>query len=70
MPFDLEDMADSLSIDEFAELLHVHRTTAERIIRDGEVDVIRIGHGRGRLRVPRRSATDYINRMHQKRKAV
>jgi excisionase family DNA binding protein len=67
MPLDITDLSESLTVNEFAALLHLHRATVERLLKNGEVDYVRIGHGRGRIRIPRRAAVDYINRMHRKR---
>lgn len=64
MPLTIEEMADALTIDEFAEVLRVSRRTAERIVTDPNngIDYVRVGVGRGQLRIPRRSANDYLAR--------
>lgn len=49
-----------LTICEAAELLSVGRTTAYRLIDDGELEVVRIGRA---ARVPRAAVVDFVERL-------
>lgn len=49
-----------LTICEAAELLSVGRTTAYRLIDDGELEVVRIGRS---ARVPRSAVVDFVERL-------
>ena len=62
MPFTVDDLADAYDLDAFAAAIHVSRRTAERIVARKEVEYVRIGSGRGHIRVPRRAADNYVNR--------
>ena len=64
MPMSIEDMQDSLTIEEFAKVIRQHRRTAERVIYDPEngIDYVRVGTGRGSIRIAKRSVNDYLNR--------
>jgi len=69
MPFTPADLDDALDVAGLAELLHINRRSAERIVSTGQIDVIRVGAGRGKVRIPRRAVTDYINRRATKARA-
>jgi len=62
MPFTEADLDDLMSVDEAATFLHVHRSTINRMIARREVDVVRIGSGRGRVRLTKRALLDHLNR--------
>jgi excisionase family DNA binding protein len=40
MPLDITDLSESLTVNEFAALLHLHRATVERLLKNGEVDYV------------------------------
>jgi len=62
MPITEHDLDDLLTVDEAAELLQLSRATIYRMISDRELDVVRIGSGRGRARITRRALLDHLNR--------
>lgn len=62
MPITEHDLDDLLTVDEAADLLQLSRATIYRMIADRELDVVRIGSGRGRVRITRRALLDHLNR--------
>jgi excisionase family DNA binding protein len=62
MPITEHDLDDLLTVDEAADLLQLSRATIYRMIADRELDVVRIGSGRGRARITRRALLDHLNR--------
>ena len=63
MPITEADLgANLLSIDQSAEFLGVSRSTITRMIARRELDVIRLGSGRGVPRISKRSLLDHVNR--------
>jgi excisionase family DNA binding protein len=63
MPITEADLgANLLSIDQSAEFLGVSRSTITRMIARRELDVIRLGSGRGVPKISKRSLLDHVNR--------
>lgn len=62
MPVTERDLDDLLTIEHVAEILQVSRSTVSRMIAARELDVIRVGTGRGRPRITKRSLLDQLNR--------
>lgn len=62
MPITEEDLDDLLTPAAVAEALHVTRSTIYRMIDAREFEVVRVGSGRGRLRITRRALLDHLNR--------
>lgn len=56
-----EDLDELYDKDEAAIFLHVSRTTIERMIRNREVDYLRVGSGAGRVRFTKRALLDLLN---------
>jgi excisionase family DNA binding protein len=57
-----DDLDDALTVDNAAAFLHVSTSTINRMIAARELSVIRIGSGRGRVRVTRRALLDAVER--------
>jgi len=57
-----------LTIEQVMKRLQLSRSTVKQLIADGELDVVHIGTGRGRPRIPERALLDYINRRFSKGK--
>jgi excisionase family DNA binding protein len=62
MPITEADLPDLLTRIQAAELLGVSRATVDRMISARRIDVVRIGNGRGQVRIPKRALLDHINR--------
>lgn len=62
MPITESDLGELLSVTQAAAFYGVSRSTLYRMIADRELDVVRVGHGRGRLRITKRSLLDHMNR--------
>jgi len=62
MPITEADLGDLLRREEAAEFLGVSRATVDRMIAAREIDVVRIGNGRGQVRIPKRALLDHVNR--------
>lgn len=62
MPVSAEDLDGALTAREAADVLQISYRTLTRLVEAHQIEVIRIGNGRGRIFVSRRSLTDYINR--------
>jgi excisionase family DNA binding protein len=63
MPITEADLGNNLlTIDQSAEFLGVSRSTVTRMIANRELDVVRIGSGRGMPRITKRSLLDHVNR--------
>lgn len=62
MPITENDLADLLTPVDAARFLDVSRSTIYRMIENEEIDVVRVGSGRGRLRITKRSLLDNLNR--------
>jgi excisionase family DNA binding protein len=62
LPIDDRDLDDLLTRAEAAALLHVSVHTIDRMIAAGDVDVVRLGSGRGTVRFTRRALLDHVNR--------
>jgi excisionase family DNA binding protein len=56
------DLEALLTKDEAAAVLNVSRSTIDRMIRAQEIDVVRLGNRRGRVRITRRALLDHLNR--------
>lgn len=56
------EVAELKTVRETAERLHRSVSTVRRMIRSGDLPVVRIGHGRGRPGVPESAITDYLTR--------
>ncbi|WP_344861972.1 helix-turn-helix domain-containing protein [Amycolatopsis ultiminotia] len=48
-------------VKELAELLDVHRSTVYRAIESGQLDALKIGTGKGALRIPGASVNTWLN---------
>lgn len=58
-----EDLDDLLDREEGAKLIRTSVATLDRLIKSGQIEVVRIGgHGRGRIFMTRRQLLDYLNR--------
>lgn len=64
MPVDEFDLSTLRTQEQAAEFLGVSPRTLRRILHDGELDVVRIGSGRGRPMITLRALLDYANRNH------
>ena len=62
MPFTTKDLEDAVDIAGLAIALKTSKRSAERIVASGDIDTIRVGTGRGSIRIPLRAIDDYINR--------
>lgn len=62
MPVTPEDLESSLTLQQAADTIHVTYRTMQRIVAANQIDVVRVGNGRGRPRITRRALTDYLNR--------
>lgn len=62
MPITLDDLDSSMTITQVAERLHNSRRHVERLLKNGEIDYMRLGNGRGRIYITERALTEYINR--------
>lgn len=62
MPITETDLDELLTIDQAAAVMHLSRKTVYRMISRREIDVVRLGSGRGVLRVTRRAILDNVNR--------
>lgn len=62
MPLTESDLGELLSVTAAAQLYGVSRSTLYRMIGDGDLDVVKIGSGAGRLRISKRSLVDLLNR--------
>jgi excisionase family DNA binding protein len=63
LPISESDLGTNLlTVDQSAQILGVSRSTVGRMIANRELDVVRVGSGRGRPRITRRSLLDHINR--------
>ncbi len=61
MPVTEKDLDELLTVDQAADLMHLHRATLYRMIQTRDLDVVRVGRGQ-RIRITRRSILDYVNR--------
>lgn len=62
MPITESDLGPNmLTVEQAADFLGVSKTTIRRMMSNRELDVVRIGSGRGRPRITKRSALDHIN---------
>lgn len=62
MPITEADLDDLLTIEQAAKFYRCSRATINRMIAGRELDVVRIGSGRGRPRITKRSLLDHLNR--------
>ena len=62
MPLTEDDLDELLTRPQAAEYLRISVATLDRMIANREVDVTRIGSGRGRVRISRRALLDHANR--------
>jgi excisionase family DNA binding protein len=62
VPISETDLDDLLTVDAAAAFLHVSASTINRMIANREVEVVRIGSGRGRVRITKRALLDHVNR--------
>lgn len=69
MPVTSEDLDGMMTIPEVAERLHVAEITVKRMVRDDEIEFLRIGSGRGRIFITQRALLDYLNRSKSSRGA-
>lgn len=57
-----KDLAELLTLDQAAEFYQCSRSTIERMIANHEIEVVRLGSGRGRPRIRKRALLDHMNR--------
>lgn len=69
MPVNPDEIAEALPLSAVAKALNVSEPTIRRMVSRGEIEIVRIGSGRGRLYVTRRALTDYVNRRAERRTA-
>lgn len=62
MPISEQDLADLMDVAHAAEFMGVSRSTVNRMIANKEIDIVRLGSGRGRVRILKRSILDHVNR--------
>jgi excisionase family DNA binding protein len=62
MPINETDLDELLTLEEAAEVLRVSLRTMQRLVADRQIEVVRIGSGRGYPRVTRRMLLDNLNR--------
>lgn len=62
MPITEDDLDDLLTVDAAAERLGLSRSTVYRMIESRAIEVVRLGPGRGRVRITRRAILDHLNR--------
>lgn len=62
MRIEEQDLEDLLNRHEAAGFLRVSVHTIDRMIANGDVDVVRIGSGRGRVRFTRAALLESVNR--------
>lgn len=62
MPVNEHDLSNLRTMPEAAEFLHVSHTTVKRLIRERQLETVRIGTGRGRVFVTERALLEYANR--------
>lgn len=61
-----DDLADAVPLAEAADQLGISAVTLRRMIKRRDIEVLRIGTGRGRIYLTQRAITDYINRRQQR----
>lgn len=62
MPITEADLDDAMTRGEAAAFLHVSVSTIDRMIVARELSVIRVGSGRGMVRITRAALLDHVNR--------
>ena len=62
MPVNKTDLDELLTPDQAADLLGISRATVYRMIRERQIEVVRVGTGRGRARITRRALVDGLDR--------
>jgi excisionase family DNA binding protein len=62
----IDDLDDALTINDVAKMMKRHRTTVEKMVREGTLAATRVGAGRGQWVITRRDVTDYLNRNHHR----
>lgn len=62
MPITAEDLADALTVNEAATILHLSERHMRRLIAEGNIQIVRPGTKRGRIYITKRALTDYLNR--------
>jgi excisionase family DNA binding protein len=62
MPITEDDLDELMSVPAAAEFLRVSTATINRMIANRDVEVTRIGSGRGRVRITKRALLDHANR--------
>jgi excisionase family DNA binding protein len=65
-PVGLDDTEDWLTINQVAEIFCKHRTTVEKMIREGTLAAVKVGSGRGQYRILRRDLIELLNRNHRR----
>lgn len=62
MPVNGSDLANLRTMPEAADYLHVSHSTVKRLVRQRELETVRIGVGRGRVFITERALLEYANR--------
>lgn len=62
MPITENDLTELLTVEEARQILGIGKTTMYKMVETRAIDVVRVGSGRGRLRIPRRAILDHLNR--------
>jgi excisionase family DNA binding protein len=62
MPVNSDDLEGAMTMAAVAERLHVSEATVKRMVRDREIEYLRIGTGRGRIYVSERAFLEYLAR--------
>lgn len=62
MRLGLEDIDGMLDVSEAAEKLGVSEDTIYRMVGRRDIDCVRVGSGRGRIKIPTSALVDYLNR--------
>lgn len=61
MPVTPEDLADALDTTQACQALNVSQSTLRRMISRREIEHVRVGSGRGTIRITRRAITEYLS---------
>lgn len=62
MSVTVDDLRDAMTKEQFADFLKISLRSVDRMIKEGKVEVVRVGPGRGVPRITQRAATEYLTR--------
>jgi excisionase family DNA binding protein len=61
-PITERDLADALDVGEAAKFIGVSPSTINRMIANRELRIVRVGSGRGRVRITKAALLEHVNR--------